>query len=44
MQRIVMYAVFLVLAQSAGAVENTSNRPLCPDTHYPCGEDSCCSR
>ena len=44
MQRIALCAVFLVLTQAAWADSHDADRPECPNTHYPCGTDSCCSR
>lgn len=43
MKRIILCSVLLVLPLIASA-QTTSPPPLCPDTHYPCGTDSCCSR
>ena len=39
----VLSAVFLAIALSMPALAEP-NPPECPDTHYPCGDDSCCSR
>ncbi|WP_277347890.1 hypothetical protein [Salipiger mangrovisoli] len=40
MRPVVLAALALLLASAAVA----QDKPKCPDTHYPCGGNICCSR